>query len=78
MGCAQSKALKKWLVCLQHTGWESVFFITKGTKGVAFLQKSIMGPSPLHAAAGQDSGTGLGTGRKAAVFGWGLCRLGPV
>ena len=75
MGCAQSKALKKWLVCLQHTTWESVFFVTKGTKRVAFLQKSIMCPSSLHVAAGQDSGIGLGTGGKAAVFGWGLCRL---
>ena len=35
-------------------------------------------PLHLHVAAGQDSGAGLDTGRKATVFSEGVCHLEPI
>lgn len=36
-GVLRAGALKKWLLCLQHTQQESGFIVTKGTEDVAFL-----------------------------------------
>lgn len=73
MGYAQSKALKKWLLCY-NTIKESVFIVYKGHKRCG-LPKNIHHVSPhLHPfmwLLGRTVGQGSGTGRKAAVFGWG-------
>ena len=79
-GCAQSRGLKKWLVCLQHTQQELGFTVTRGTKLVACLWTNTQYVSlcTFTWLPGRTSGTGLSTGRKPTVFSGGVCHLEPV